>query len=214
MLKRLITAIARIITRTTQPTVGIPVPPTQPVGHASQEPTQPRGNKRSAQTTKPRPVKPAVKAKSVRVLRATTAQSQAPEQVPAQQQQELQSGARGRKQATPASQPVSKSRTRKRSVAQQTTPAASRKPASKPAQTTSGKRGRPRKTPAQRIRQHVRHQAKLKHSAVQRVIQGAQFRLEHQLVRIRTANQCSEFGRLHQILAKKQRPIQPILCRL
>lgn len=59
MLKRLITAIVRIITNTTQPTVDIPVPPTQPAGPVSQEPTQPRGNKRSAPTTKPRKSSPA-----------------------------------------------------------------------------------------------------------------------------------------------------------
>ena len=97
--------------------------------------------------TQRRPVKPAVKAKSARVLRGTTARSQAPEQAPVQQQQETQSGERGRKQATLASQPASKSQTRKPKAVQPTTVAASRKPAQKPAQTTSGKRGRPRKTP-------------------------------------------------------------------
>ena len=124
--------------------------PTQLAGHAPQEPTTKRGKVNTVLGTKPqsRPVKPAVKAKSARVLRATTAPSQAPEQAPVQQQQEAQSGARGRKQVTPVSQPASKSRKRKPSVAPSTTAAKSRKPASKPAQTTNGKRGRPRKTPA------------------------------------------------------------------
>ena len=59
MLKRLITAIAQLLRFTTQPTVGIPVPPTQPAGPVNQEPIQPRGNKRSVPTTKPRKSAPA-----------------------------------------------------------------------------------------------------------------------------------------------------------
>lgn len=44
--------IARLLGTTTQPLVN-PAPPTQTVGLAHQEPTAPRGNKRSAQATKP-----------------------------------------------------------------------------------------------------------------------------------------------------------------
>ena len=53
MLKRLITAIARLLTHTTQPLVGIPVPPTQPAGRVLQERTQPTGKVNSALVTKP-----------------------------------------------------------------------------------------------------------------------------------------------------------------
>lgn len=129
---------------------------TQTAGPANPEHITPHGNKPSAQPTVPRPVKPAVKAKSVRVRRVTTAQSQVQEQVPAQTLTVRQSGVGGRKQATPASQPVSPSPKRKRSPAQPTTQEASSKPARKPAQTTNGQAGKQAATPVRRTRQHAK----------------------------------------------------------
>ena len=158
MLNTLITAIARLL-GVKAPSMEVSVQLTQTAGLAHQEPTTQRGNKRSAQPTKPRPVKPAVKAKSARVLKATQAQSQAQEQAPVQQQQERQSGVRGRKQATPVSKSAKQKPKRKPSAAQSTTAAVSRKPKQKPVQPAakaSGATGSQPRTRASKTRQHAK----------------------------------------------------------
>lgn len=129
---------------------------TQTVGLVNPEHIVLSGNKPSVPATVPRPVKPAVKAKSVRARRATTAQSQVQEQVPAQTLMVRQSGVGGRKQVTTVSQPASPSPTRKRSPAQPTTQEALSKPARKPAQTTNGQGGKQAATRARRTRQHAK----------------------------------------------------------
>ena len=151
-------AIARLLGHPTPFMEATPVQQTPIAGPVSPGRTTKTGKEDSAGDTnrRPRHVSPAVKAKSARARRGTTAQSSAQEQVPAPIQTELPSGAGGHKRATTASQPASQSPTRKPSVAQQTTAESSPKPAQKPAQTTSGNRGKPRQTHVRRTRQHAK----------------------------------------------------------
>ena len=133
MLKRLITAIARIITHTTQPTVGIPVPPTQPAGPVNKEPTQPAGNKRSAQgSTKPRKSSPAQprSPKKQKAAKRTSAASKSTSKKPSVARTVKSPSSRGNSTQTPVRQtrqPAAPAAKRKRSVAKQDTQAPSRK---------------------------------------------------------------------------------------
>jgi len=101
MLNRLLRAIARLLTHTTQPSVGMPVPPTQPAGPVLQEPTQARGNKRSVAATKPRKsksvtAKSSSKPKAAQSTKAASSRKAKPKAVRAT------SGATGSQPATPA----------------------------------------------------------------------------------------------------------------
>ena len=64
LLRKVINAIARLLTRLTQRLDKL-VQPTQTAGHAKQVRTTPRGNKRSARTTKPQssPAQPRIQKK-------------------------------------------------------------------------------------------------------------------------------------------------------
>ena len=151
-------AIARLLGSPTPFMEATPVQQTPIAGPVSPGRTTKTGKEDSVADTnrRPRHVSPAVKAKSTRVRRGTTAQSSAQGQVPAQLPTELPSGAGGHKRATTASQPANQSQTRKPSVAQQTTAESSPKPAQKLAPTTSGNRGKPRPTPARQTRRHAK----------------------------------------------------------
>ena len=151
-------AIARLLGSPTPSMEVTPVQPTPTAGPVSPGRTTKTGKEDSVADTnrRPRHASPAVKAKSARARRGTTAQSSAQEQVPAPIQTGLLSGVGGHKRVTTASQPASQSQTRKPSVVQQTTAELSPKPVQKPAQTTNGNRGKPRQTPARRTRQHAK----------------------------------------------------------
>lgn len=100
-MRNIMRAIARLLGLQTKPLVS-PVQPTPIAGHAPQEPTQPRGNKRSAQATKPRKSvpaakKPSSKPKAAQSTKAASSRKAAPKSVP------KTSGASGKQQATRAS---------------------------------------------------------------------------------------------------------------
>ena len=103
MLKRLITAIARLLGLQTQP-LDNPAQPTPTAGLAHQEPTQPRGNKRSVAATKrqSKPVAQKPKRKPSAAPSTKAAASRKPKQKPAQPAGKA-SGASGKQPATRAS---------------------------------------------------------------------------------------------------------------
>ena len=99
-MRNIMRAIARLLGLTTKPLVS-PVQPTPTAGPVLQEPIQPRGNKRSAQATKPRKSaparkKPSSKPKAARSTKVVSSRKAAPKSVP------KTSGASGKQQATPA----------------------------------------------------------------------------------------------------------------
>lgn len=95
MLKRLITAIARILTMMGGAT------PTQPAGPVSQEPTQPNGKASIASATKA-PAKPKPKRKPSAAQSTKPAASRKPKQKPARPAAKA-SGVNGKQPATRAS---------------------------------------------------------------------------------------------------------------
>lgn len=157
----LLRAIARLITRTTKPTVDTPVSPTQAAGLVPLGRITLTGKAHFAQDTNPQPryVKPQVKAKSNRVLKGTQGQSQVQKQVPAQQEVQPQFPVSGLPQVTPA-KPSSQQK-RKRSPAKSTTAGESRK--QEQSQPASQARGKQSQTPASKTRRHAKQAAKSKH---------------------------------------------------
>ena len=100
-MRNIMRAIARLLGLQTQPLVS-PAQPTPIAGHALQEPTVPRGNKRSAQATKPRKSaparkKPSSKPKAAQSTKVASSRKAAPKSAP------KTSGATGKQQATPVS---------------------------------------------------------------------------------------------------------------
>jgi hypothetical protein len=99
-MRNIMRAIARLLGLTTQSSDN-PAQPTLTAGPALQEPTQPRGNKRSAQATKPRKSaparkKPSSKPKAAQSTKAASSRKAAPKSAP------KTSGATGKQRATPA----------------------------------------------------------------------------------------------------------------
>ena len=98
-MRNIMRAIARLLGLQTKP-LDSPVQPMPTAGHAPQEPTQPRGNKRSAQATKPRKSAPALKKpsskpKAAQSTKAASSRKAAPKSAP------KTSGATGKQPATP-----------------------------------------------------------------------------------------------------------------